>query len=237
MDDGEAGGEEHAPPWWRRLARVRIRRPSTHRREGEVVSRVTRLAYALVAGVLWGGAAAFSPRIPGWAAGAILAVGSAAIYWGSGALLSVGGGLISVIHLPSGSSRAAGAGYSRAEALAARGLHGEAARLYEEAADGDPIDPEPCLRLARLHRDGTGDPGEAARWFREARRREGAGPDLDRQISRELIELHRRRLDDPRRAMPELARFAERFPDDPWAEEVREELERLREEMAGRERG
>lgn len=237
MSDGQAtpgaAEEEQASPWWRRLFRVRIRRPRSHRQAGDVLSRFTRLTYALAAGVLWGGAAAISPYLPGWAPGAIFALGSAGIYWGSGALLAVGGGLISTIHLPSSASRPAGAGYSKAEAMAARGLFEEAVHLYEEAAGADPADPEPCVRLAHLHRDETGDLEAAARWFREARRREGTGDDLDRQISRELIELHRSQMDDPRRAMPELARFAERFPEDPWTERVRDELRQLKEEMDG----
>lgn len=226
--EGDAGG---APSWWERILFLEIRRPSGHQRPAETLSRVSRLSYALIAGGLWGVAAAVVAPLE--MALVIALFGVCTIYLGSGLIVEGGGALMSTIHLPSGSTRSPDRGYSRAETMAARGIYEEAVHIYETAAQERPDDPEPCLRLARLHRDETGRHEESARWFRRARRRQGASEDLDRQICRELIELYRRHMEKPRRAIPELARLAARHPDGPDGEWARREHRRLKEELVG----
>lgn len=194
--EGEARGAP-AKPWWKRLPRLEIRRPrSGERRLDQSPSRFSRLAYALVAGGLWGVAALLSPSFSSNVAVIISVFGILRIYFGTGAILAASGALLSTIHLPTRSLRAPGAGYSRAEAMAVRGLH-----------------------------------EKATRWFREARRREDVTDELDQQISLDLIELYRRKMEEPRRAIPELARFAERHPAGPGADRIRRELRQLKEEL------
>src|SRR5690606_2764929 len=89
----------------------------------------------------------------------------------------------------------------------------------ERAAAAYPEDTIPVLRLARLLRDQCRRPEDAARWFREALKR---SRDANEEIGvvRELIELYVHRLGEPRRALPELARLAEKRADTPagaWA--------------------
>ena len=119
-------------------------------------------------------------------------------------------------------------GYSQAEALAIRGEARTAATLYMLRVAEHPAEPEPYLRLARLHRDQLGDGEEAARWLRRAREEARCTPEQERLVGRELVALYRDRLGDPLRAAPELARLAERFPDTPAGRIAREELAELK---------
>jgi len=52
-------------------------------------------------------------------------------------------------------------------------------------------------------------------------------------VAQELIELYRHKLDEPRRAMPELARIAQLVPGTPQAEAATRELAELRAGMGG----
>ena len=111
-------------------------------------------------------------------------------------------------------------GFSKAEALTMHGEYLNAITSYQVAVAEAPENPEPYLRIARLYRKELGKQDDAAFWFRRVRRdaRMSAGQDL--AVSRELIELYVA-SDDPRRAIPELARVIERFAETPeraWAE-------------------
>ena len=110
-------------------------------------------------------------------------------------------------------------GYSEAEALTMQGKYAYAVSASEAAIADAPEDPEPYLRIARLYKKELDNLDDAAFWFRRARRaaQRSAGQDL--AASRQLIELYLA-SDDRRRAIPELARIAERFADTPegdWA--------------------
>ncbi len=110
-------------------------------------------------------------------------------------------------------------GYSEAETLTMQGSYAEAVRAYEAAIADAPEDPEPYLRIARLYRKELGKLDYAAFWFRRARRDAQMSAGQDLAASRELIELYLASAD-RRRAIPELARIAERFADTPerdWA--------------------
>lgn len=219
-------------------ALFRLRPPSEHRDAHDAVSRFRRLMWGLAAGIVWGaGVAALAVREnwehPLLAGVAAFLFGVLFIHWGSGALLEGSAALMSQIHLPSGST--ARPGYSKAEAMAARGRHDDAVELYREAAEARPEDPEPCLRIARLQRDETGELEEAARWFRRARGREGTTPELERLITEELVELYRKRMEEPRRAIPELARYVDRHGEEARGDWAREELERLKRELVDEE--
>jgi tetratricopeptide (TPR) repeat protein len=146
----------------------------------------------------------------------ILLAGSA----GKAALLALGS---------SGRAPARRKEYSFAQSLVARGLFEKALAAYQEEVARDPEDPEPYLRIGRLLRDDLGRPEEAAAWLRKARREAKVSPGQELILSRELVELYRNRLGRPEKALPELARMAERFsetPDGEWAAGELAELKR-----------
>jgi tetratricopeptide (TPR) repeat protein len=122
--------------------------------------------------------------------------------------------------------------FSLAESYVARGRPVEAAAEFERAAARYPGDPEPCLRLARLLRDGLGRHEDAIAWFRTAAARAAEAGDAGVVIGarRELIEIHTHRLRTPERALPELARLAAEHPGTPaaaWAEQELSAIKRL----------
>lgn len=128
---------------------------------------------------------------------------------------------------PSGRSTAGEREYSLAESLIVRGRLDEAIGELERAAAAYPEDTIPVLRLARLLRDQCRRPEDAARWFREALKR---SRDANEEIGvvRELIELYVHRLGEPRRALPELARLAEKHVDAPAGAWAKRELGEIR---------
>jgi TPR repeat protein len=122
--------------------------------------------------------------------------------------------------------------FSLAESYVARGQPEEAAAEFERAAARYAGDPEPCMRLARLLRDGLGRHEDAIGWFRTAAARAAQAGDTGVVIGarRELIEIHTHRLGTPERALPELARLAAEHPGTPaaaWAEQELSEIKRL----------
>jgi hypothetical protein len=133
---------------------------------------------------------------------------------------------------PSGDSTAYRPQYSHAEALAMQGDVAGAIKAYEQVVSEHPSDPEPCVRLARIHRDQREDFGAAAVWF--ARARDGAGRQSGQRmlLTQELIELYVGKLREPRKAIPELALLASEFADTPAGRAAAEELRTLRELVA-----
>lgn len=101
--------------------------------------------------------------------------------------------------------------FSDAQALAIRGLHRKALERYRQYADERPRDPRPLILGARLLRDDLSDYGAAVAWLQEAQRREPLDAEAGITIGRELVELFEERLGDPSRALPELARMADRY--------------------------
>jgi hypothetical protein len=163
------------------------------------------------------------------AIGAAMAV---AVIFGITTLLSEGSGAAAgALHAPSGKSTPAKREYSQAEALTARGEYDRAVALLETSVADYPSDPEPYLKLARLHRDQLGDYEQAVQWFRRARAEADIGSRRELLATQEIIEVYTHKLREPRRALPELARLADRFPDSPAAAAARRELHVLRQEM------
>jgi tetratricopeptide (TPR) repeat protein len=139
------------------------------------------------------------------------------------------------IYMPTGVSTPRKREYSRAEALLVRGDREAAIAEYEAAIAADPSDPEPYLRVARILRDQLKRPADAIPWFRRAVREARPSPGLERRALREVAEIYLHHLREPRKAAPELARLAEAFPATPDGRWAREELGRVKEEMARQE--
>ena len=113
---------------------------------------------------------------------------------------------------PGGDARGA-SNTSRAEALAAAGLVEQATAEFDaaRATDGDRI---PALRVeAELHATAQGDPKRAEALFTRIRRSPNATRTDELYASHRLIDLYIGPLQDQGRAMVELRRMADRFPD------------------------
>lgn len=110
--------------------------------------------------------------------------------------------------------------YSLPQSLALRGRYDEAIQAYRQFCAEFPEDPEPYVRIARLYRDDLERYEDAVTWFKRARAEAKTPPGLELIVSQEIIEIFTGKLGEPRRAIPELARLAERFagrPEATWA--------------------
>ena len=152
----------------------------------------------------------------------------ALVYFGTLFLAGRAGSIGSSIYFSSGSTMPVQREYSLAESYAARGQYAEALAEYERNVTLHPDDVALLVRVARLHRDGLRQPEAAARWFRRALTTNGITPPLEALTTRELVELYVLHLRQPRRAIPELARLAERHSDPSVAHWARQELASLR---------
>ncbi len=117
------------------------------------------------------------------------------------------------------------------ESLAARGRFEDAINAYQVCCADYPEDPEPYLRIARIYRDHLEQYEEAVFWFKRARSEAETGAGRELLATQEIIEIYTNKLRTPTRAIPELARIVDKFPDDPAAEWARREIERLKERI------
>jgi tetratricopeptide (TPR) repeat protein len=199
-------------------------------RDVDAVSRAHRfkiLGWSLFAGLPMGAAA-------GFAAGHILLgmlLGPVMIWTVAWVVAGVAGRGATFLYMPSGSSTPRKKEYSRAEALAIRGEYEGAVAAYQEAILESPAEGEPYVRIARLYRDRLGDLEEALRWFKKATRDAVLSQGEEILSRKEMAELLIHRLQEPRRAAPELARLAEAYPNTPDGKWAALELARIKEEM------
>jgi tetratricopeptide (TPR) repeat protein len=192
--------------------------------------------YAATAGLVLGGAAG---ALLAAAAGIHPLLGvligvppAAAIVYGVTIFLTHrSGDVAKIIYTPSGRSTPARRDYSFAQSLAMRGQYEEAARAYTEACEEFPDDPEPYFGLSRLFRDHLHRYEDAIRWLELARLKTALDPGHEILAAQEIIEMYVQKLHAPRKAIPELARLAERFPDTPAGEAAQRELVELRDMM------
>lgn len=161
----------------------------------------------------------------------ILAAGS--VYAGTMLVTEGGARMVGTIHNPQGHVAPEKRDYSYAQSLAARGDYVEAVREYERAVIAFPHDPEPYIRIARLKRRELRQLEDAVYWFKRARTDAEISHGQELVVTRELIEMYRSDLDAPERAIPELARLIDRFPDDPAIEVSKRELAELRRQITG----
>ena len=195
--------------------------------DSAATARKVRILFYSATGVL--GGAAIGGRYfggLGFLIGAVL--GGAAVYGFVQLVSGAAGSVMGHIYNPSGRSTPGAREYSEPQALAQRGLFQEAIDCYETYVVEFPEDPEPCIRIARIYRDHLRRYDEAVRWFRRARQAKGIDRGHEVLVTREIIELYTGKLNEPRGAIPELARLAERFAGSREGDLARAELERLR---------
>lgn len=160
-------------------------------------------------------------------------LGYAFVYYTVMAVTEGSGALMGKIYHPSGDSTPHRREYSEAQALTLRGLFQEAIDCYQTYIVEFPDDPEPCLGIARIYRDHLKRYEDAVTWFRRARQATELDAGREMLVTREIIELYVRKLAQPQRAIPELARLADRFAGTQEGELAKAELEELRKEVRG----
>ena len=132
---------------------------------------------------------------------------------------------------PSG-SRAPAVITSRVEALVARGQYDEAAAEFVALRTKYPRD-IPLRRVeAEFHAGVGGNPQLAVQLLNQLRRVSNVPGSVERYATHRLLDLYLGVLADPGRAMVELRRMADRFPDTPDGQGALAELRRRRARLA-----
>jgi tetratricopeptide (TPR) repeat protein len=193
--------------------------------------------FASVPGALVGGVVGSGTDSPGLFIILFAAGGVAFAYFGSLAMAEYTGRVGATLYFASGRSTRGRREYSLAESLIVRGRLDDALRELERAAARYPDDPEPPLRLARLLRDRCARPDDAVRWFRAAIERSRADAGVEVGALREIIEIYTHVLRTPPRALPYLARLAERHAGTTAAEWARREMAEIRRSLRDEEAG
>lgn len=133
------------------------------------------------------------------------------------------------LFMPGGSGTPAVREYSLADSLVARGRFDEAVEAYALLSGDHPTDPEPRVRAARLLRDRMMRYNDAAEWFKRALAIKTLDAATEVAILREVVELYTHKLKTPTRALPFLARLAEKHGTHPaahWARELTADIKR-----------
>ena len=123
----------------------------------------------------------------------------------------------------------AGGGYSAIETLMARGHLAEAAEAYRERAQRPADRVEATVRRAALLAGPLGQP-ETALVELQALREHRLTGDADLRVGVALVDIYERRLADPGRAMVELRRLIDLYPDRRATLRLRRELAILKDE-------
>jgi tetratricopeptide (TPR) repeat protein len=144
-----------------------------------------------------------------------------------GTALEKAGGAVGSITAPSGDSTPSVAQHSNIETLSIRGQYAEAAEAYRAVIAADPADLVACEKLGQLALRELKDYPLAVFAYREAERR---APNANRAFGYALLAagIYRDNLNDAGKAMVELRRILERYPDAPNAARLRTELEQLK---------
>lgn len=196
---------------------------------GEEPLRLVRLAAGGL--LLFGTVVAVALALAGIAPRALLLVGA---FWAVYGLVSgfTGGVLEPVIDglalaLQNVGLMRTGQGYSGIEALAARGRLAEAAEAYRERAQSPADRVEATVRRAALLAGPMGQP-ETALVELQALRDRPLAPEQDLRVGIALVDVYERRLGDPGRAMVELRRLIDLYPDRRGVRRLRHALALLR---------
>ena len=121
-----------------------------------------------------------------------------------------------------------GGGYSAIETLVARGHLAEAAEAYRDRAQQPADRVEATVRRAGLLAGALGQP-ETALVELQALREHPLGADADLRVGVALVDIYERRMADPGRAMVELRRLIDLYPDRRATLRLRRELALLKE--------
>jgi tetratricopeptide (TPR) repeat protein len=144
-----------------------------------------------------------------------------------GSVLSGAAGAIGKITVPSGSSTPSVAQHSDIETMEVRGEYARAAEAYRGVIAADPTEIVACEKLAQLALRQIQDYDTAVFAYREAEKR---SLEPRRQLGYALLVagIYRDSLKDTGKALVELRRILERYPDAPNADRLRAEIDELK---------
>jgi hypothetical protein len=108
----------------------------------------------------------------------------------------------------------------RGQALAVRGSHDDAMKVFEDESERYPDDPGPCLLAAAVCLDELNDPENAIAWYLRARRAANLTDETDEYICVRLADICES-IGEDSRATVELRRLLERHPDSEFAAAAR----------------
>ncbi len=154
-------------------------------------------------------------------------------FFNLGALIARGvgklsGGAASSVYAPSGESTSYAPTYSHIEALVIRGDLQGAATAWEVAVLEHPTNAGVLVRSADFHLRERKDPVTALSLYQRARQLDSGGEDLRRYVQQKIVDLHLGPLNDEGKAMSELRRLIDAFPQSREADAAREALARLK---------
>ena len=144
-----------------------------------------------------------------------------------GTALEKGGGAVGSIIVPSGSATPSVAQHSNIETLEVRGEYEKAAKAYRAVIETQPDDVVACEKLGQLAMRQLRDYQTAVWAYRQAEQRM---PEPRRKLGYALIiaGLYRDNLHDNGKAIVELRKVLERYPDAPNAGQLKAELDELK---------
>jgi tetratricopeptide (TPR) repeat protein len=114
--------------------------------------------------------------------------------------------------------------YSREQALVMQGRVDDALASFEAIIDADPAATTPRIRAAELYARERGNAERAAELLRQVQRAELCSAGEHVYVAHRLVDLYTGPLNDPGRALVELRRLIERFPNHPAAAQARDAL-------------
>ncbi len=193
------------------------------------------MTFALMA-VMWYIVASRKFGLEGWRAGSFTLVAaslSALLAYRMGLASAAGaGGIARYVTMPSGASTPYEEQFSFQESLAARGDLAGALESYEAVISERPDAASPRLKAAELYARQGRNPRRAAELLREVRNLPTATVREALYASLRLVDLYEGALDEPGRALVELRRIIELYPDTDAARGARVAIARAKSQRA-----
>lgn len=149
-------------------------------------------------------------------------------------IVETGAGLALRTLQPKGDTTPYAFDFSQIEAHVVRGDHAAAAVLWADAIAERPGDVEVRVRAGDFFAGVGGDPARAHALFREVQSLPAAPPERLLYVSQRLVDLYLGPLGDKGRAVVELRRIIDRWPNSAPARHGREALQRLKAELHDR---
>jgi len=130
--------------------------------------------------------------------------------------------------LPTGASTPYQEQFSREQALVMQGRVPEALALFEQRIAADPGAVEARIQAAELYATHGANPARAAGLFREVQRLPGLTSGQDMYVGNRLADLYVGPLATPARALVELRRLLDRYPDSRMTPQLRQAITTLK---------
>ncbi|MFL5613525.1 MAG: tetratricopeptide repeat protein [Gemmatimonadaceae bacterium] len=194
--------------------------------------RVQAITYGAMVFGLTFGVMALEMGISIWTPIIALAAGALA----AGATMALSGAVGGAVYhiTATGASTPYEEQYSYQQSLVMQGKVDEALASFEQLIADNRLAIEPRIRAAELYAKRPEGARRAAELLREAQRIPGIAPGRDSYVTNQLVDLLAGALGQPGKAMVELRRLIERYPNSRSAEYARVALARIKQDVIGR---